>query len=52
MNQFWFCEDLWFIRFVCGQHFSQNNIIKHLVKSSSTAELTAAGKPLEIVIVA
>lgn len=28
------------------------NIVKHLVKSSSTVELTAAGRPLEIAIVA
>ena len=51
---FWLCDCLWFIKLVWVAlcFLRVPNIIKHLVKSFSTVELTAAGKPLEIAIVA
>ncbi len=51
---FWLCECLWFIKlvWVALSFLRVPNIIKHLVKSFSTVELTAAGNPLEIAIVA
>lgn len=56
INVMYFClsERLWFIKLMWAALFFLRvpNIIKHLVKSFSTVELTAAGKPLEIAIVA
>lgn len=51
---FWLCERLCFIKlvWVALGFLRAPDIIKHLVKSFSTVELTAAGKPLEIAIVA
>lgn len=51
---FWLRECLWIIKrvWVALSFLRVPDIIKHLVKSFSTLELTAAGKPLEIAIVA
>lgn len=49
---FWLCECLWFIKLVWATLLGVPNIIKHLVKSFSTVELTAAGNPLETAIMA
>lgn len=49
---FWICESLWFIKLVWAGRLIGPNIIKHLVKSFSTVQLTTAGKPLEKAITA
>lgn len=46
------CEGLWFITLVWATLLRVPNIIKHPVKSFSTVELTTAGRPLEIAIMA
>lgn len=48
---FWLCECLWFIKLVWATLLGVPKI-KHLVKSFSSVELTAAGNLLEIAIMA
>lgn len=47
---FWLCKSFWLITPVWATLLRVPDIIKHLVKSFSTVELTAAGKLVEIAI--